>query len=392
MTITVVGQGYVGLSLSCLLAPIANVNAIDIDEGRISLINKGISPIKDSEIESFLAKNSQALHASCNASKAYAESDLIIIATPTNYDEVTGSFDTSTIESVLNEISAVNHEATVVIKSTVPVGYTAQISNRSINNSLIFSPEFLREGHALHDNFYPSRIVAGITKDEDLPKAELFCKLLQEGAKSKDVPKLITGSTEAEAIKLFANTYLALRISFFNELDTYAETKNLRTSQIIQGVCLDPRIGDFYNNPSFGYGGYCLPKDSKQLLANYSDVPQNLIKAVVDSNHTRKSFIAEQILKRKPSTVGAYKLAMKAGSDNFRQSAIIDIIQQLLSEKITVIIYEPLIEDDFFMGCKVYQSLEEFKKDSDIIIANRMNSDLSDVGNKLYTRDLWNRD
>lgn len=392
MKVVVVGLGYVGLSLACLFAKQAETLAVDINSSRVDLVNRGISPIRDTDIESFLQDNPGKITATDNATNAYVGADFIVIATPTNYDDNTGSFDTSSIESVVLEALTMQPSATVVIKSTVPVGYTKTIANHYPKATILFSPEFLREGHALHDNLYPSRIIVGTTAPDHQDEASSFCTLLARGAKKQDVPTIITGSTEAEAIKLFANTYLALRISYFNELDTYAETKGLNARQIIEGVCLDPRIGNHYNNPSFGYGGYCLPKDSKQLLANYANVPQNLIKAVVDSNATRKRFIADKIINLTLSTVGVYRLAMKAGSDNFRQSSTIDIVNILVQNNISVVVYEPLLTTNLFCGCEVIDSLKEFKQRSEIIIANRVQDELMDVIDKVYTRDIWSRD
>lgn len=391
MHIAVAGLGYVGLSLACLLSKNSPVEAVDIDAGRVEKINAGISPIADSKIEDYLSRNPRNLHATLDATSAYADSDVVVIATPTNYDDVTHSFDTSSIEDVLTLISGSGGNPTVVIKSTVPVGYTASISRRFDKLRILFSPEFLREGHALEDNLYPSRIVVGVTKPEDEKAAREFARLLDEGSEDEDVPTLVMGSTEAEAIKLFANTYLALRVSFFNELDTYAESKGLSTRQIIEGVCLDPRIGDQYNNPSFGYGGYCLPKDSKQLLSNYADVPQNLIRAIVDSNATRKEFISERVLARSPRTVGIYRLVMKAGSDNFRQSAMLDVIKLVATRGVEIAIYEPTLTGLEALGHPLV-SLAELKERCDLILANRWSDDLADVREKVYTRDLWQRD
>lgn len=391
MHIAVAGLGYVGLSLACLLSKNGPVEAVDIDAGRVEKINAGISPIADSKIEDYLSRNPRNLHATLDATSAYADSDVVVIATPTNYDDVTHSFDTSSIEDVLTLISGSGGNPTVVIKSTVPVGYTAIISRRFDKLRILFSPEFLREGHALEDNLYPSRIVVGVTKPEDEKAAREFARLLDEGSEEEDVPTLVMGSTEAEAIKLFANTYLALRVSFFNELDTYAESKGLSTRQIIEGVCLDPRIGDQYNNPSFGYGGYCLPKDSKQLLSNYADVPQNLIRAIVDSNATRKKFISERVLARSPRTVGIYRLVMKAGSDNFRQSAMLDVIKLVATRGVEIAIYEPTLTGLEALGHPLV-SLAELKERCDLILANRWSDDLADVREKVYTRDLWQRD
>lgn len=392
MNVTVAGLGYVGLSLACLLSKHNDVVAIDINERRVVDINNGVSPIKDAYIEAYLADRPTTLHATTDSTAAYASADYIVIATPTNYDDVTHYFDTSSIESVLNLVQELNPRAVVVIKSTIPVGYTKDISTKYPQLQIIFSPEFLREGHALEDNLHPSRIVAGITKDADRKAAQTFVELLDEGSEDTGTEILVTGSTEAEAIKLFANTYLALRVSYFNELDTYAKSKGLNTRDIIQGVCLDPRIGTHYNNPSFGYGGYCLPKDSKQLLANFQDVPQNLIRAIVDSNSTRKQFIVDQVLAMQPKIVGAFRLTMKSGSDNFRQSSTLDVIEKLRARGVEVIVYEPTSSLDTLQGCRVVNDLAEFKKASDVIIANRYDSVLDDVVDKVYTRDLWQRD
>lgn len=392
MNITVAGLGYVGLSLACLLSKHNDVVAIDINERRVVDINNGVSPIKDAYIEAYLADRPATLHATTDSTAAYASADYIVIATPTNYDDVTHYFDTSSIESVLNLVQELNPRAVVVIKSTIPVGYTKDISTKYPQLQIIFSPEFLREGHALEDNLHPSRIVAGITKDADRKAAQTFVELLDEGSEDTGTEILVTGSTEAEAIKLFANTYLALRVSYFNELDTYAKSKGLNTRDIIQGVCLDPRIGTHYNNPSFGYGGYCLPKDSKQLLANFQDVPQNLIRAIVDSNSTRKQFIVDQVLAMQPKIVGAFRLTMKSGSDNFRQSSTLDVIEKLRARGVEVIVYEPTSSLDTLQGCRVVNDLAAFKQASDVIIANRYDSVLDDVVDKVYTRDLWQRD
>lgn len=392
MNITVAGLGYVGLSLACLLSKHNDVVAIDINEQRVADINIGISPIKDACIESYLADRPSTLHATTDSAAAYANADYVVIATPTNYDDVTHYFDTSSIESVLDLVKELNPSAVVVIKSTIPVGYTNDISAKYPQLQIIFSPEFLREGHALEDNLHPSRIVAGITKAADRKAAQAFVDLLDEGSEDAGTEILVTGSTEAEAIKLFANTYLALRVSYFNELDTYAKSKGLNTRDIIQGVCLDPRIGTHYNNPSFGYGGYCLPKDSKQLLANFQDVPQNLIRAIVDSNSTRKQFIVDQVLAMQPKVVGAFRLTMKSGSDNFRQSSTLDVIEQLKAHGVEVIVYEPTSTLETLQDCRVINDLVTFKQESDVIIANRYDSILDDVTDKVYTRDLWQRD
>lgn len=392
MNITVAGLGYVGLSLACLLSKHNDVIAIDINEKRVADINNGISPIKDAFIETYLADRPTSLCATTDANKAYEIADFIVIATPTNYDDVTHYFDTSSIESVLGLVKEINPHAVVVIKSTIPVGYTKDICAKYPELQIIFSPEFLREGHALEDNLHPSRIVAGITEEADREAAQTFVNLLDEGSEDAGTEILITGSTEAEAIKLFANTYLALRVSYFNELDTYAKSKGLNACEIIKGVCLDPRIGTHYNNPSFGYGGYCLPKDSKQLLANFHDVPQNLIRAIVDSNSTRKHFIADQILSMQPKVVGAFRLTMKSGSDNFRQSSTLDVIELLKAKGIKIIIYEPTVNETVLFNCAVVNDIELFKKLSDVIIANRYDSVLDDSKTKVYTRDLWQRD
>lgn len=392
MNITVAGLGYVGLSLACLLSKHNDVVAIDINEQRVADINNGISPIKDACIESYLADRPSTLHATTDSAAAYANADYVVIATPTNYDDVTHYFDTSSIESVLNLVQEQNPRAIVVIKSTIPVGYTKDVNVKYPQLKIIFSPEFLREGHALEDNLHPSRIVAGITKATDRKAAQIFVELLDEGSEDTGTEILVTGSTEAEAIKLFANTYLALRVSYFNELDTYAKSKGLNTHDIIQGVCLDPRIGTHYNNPSFGYGGYCLPKDSKQLLANFQDVPQNLIRAIVDSNSTRKQFIVDQVLAMQPKVVGAFRLTMKSGSDNFRQSSTLDVIGQLKARGVDVIVYEPTSDLKALQGCRTVNDLTAFKQESDVIIANRYDTVLDDVADKVYTRDLWQRD
>lgn len=392
MNITVAGLVYVGLSLACLLSKHNNVIAIDINKNRVADINNGISPIKDAFIEAYLADRPTSLRATTDVNKAYEIADYIVIATPTNYDDVTHYFDTSSIESVLDLVKEINPHAVVVIKSTIPVGYTKDISAKYSELQIIFSPEFLREGHALEDNLHPSRIVAGINEETDREAARTFVNLLDEGSEDAETEILITGSTEAEAIKLFANTYLALRVSYFNELDTYAKSKGLSTRDIIQGVCLDPRIGTHYNNPSFGYGGYCLPKDSKQLLANFHDVPQNLIRAIVDSNSTRKHFIADQIISMQPKIVGAFRLTMKSGSDNFRQSSTLDVIELLKAKGIKIIIYEPTLNETALFNCTVVNDIELFKKLSDVIIANRYDSVLDDSKAKVYTRDLWQRD
>ncbi|KFI48677.1 nucleotide sugar dehydrogenase [Bifidobacterium boum] len=395
MRISVVGTGYVGLSLSCLLAQHNEVRALDIVERKVNLINQGISPIKDTEISAFLASGRLNLHAGLDTDWAYAHPDYVVIATPTDYDEQRNFFNTSSIESVLDELAQRSCTACIIIKSTIPVGYTEHIRSVYPTLNIAFSPEFLREGKALYDNLHPSRIVVGIPRDsskEQQVKAKGFASLLAEGAVEQDIPTLITGSTEAEAIKLFANTYLALRVAYFNELDTYAESRGLDTASIIRGVCLDPRVGDFYNNPSFGYGGYCLPKDSKQLLANFKDVPQNLIQAVVTANDTRKDFIAQKIIERKPRQAGIYRLVMKAGSDNFRQSSIQGVMQRLDAARVPYAIYEPMIADDTYQGHRVIHDLDQFKRECDLIVCNRYTPELADVQDKLFTRDLWHQE
>lgn len=386
MKIAVAGTGYVGLSLATLLSTKNEVLAYDILEDKVNKINKRISPIKDEVIEDYFKNKKLNLKATTNYKVAFKETEFIIISTPTNYDEKTNYFDTTSVEDIIKKVISINKDATIVIKSTIPVGFTDKVKEKYKIENIFFSPEFLREGHALYDNLYPSRIIVGSYTD----KGKKFALLLKECSLKKDIPIKYMSSTEAEAVKLFANTYLAIRVAFFNEVDTYAEIKNLNTKNIIEGICLDPRIGANYNNPSFGYGGYCLPKDTKQLLANYKDVPQNIIEAVVKSNETRKEHIVNMILAKNPKIVGIYRLTMKSNSDNFRASAILDIITKLKEKNINIIIYEPTIKD--YYDIRVENDIEKFKEISDIIVANRYSSVLDDIKEKVYTRDLFKRD
>lgn len=388
MNISIIGLGYVGLSNAVLLAQQNDVVAVDVTESRVDDVNRGVSPIADAEIESFLANELLSLTATLDANAAYATADYIIVATPTNYDEETGRFDTSSVDGVIKAATAVNPDATIVIKSTIPVGYTKKARRAYNNENIIFSPEFLREGRALHDNLYPSRIIVGGTNE----RARIFAELLKSAALIDNPSVLFMSSTEAEAVKLFANTFLAMRVAYFNELDTYAEIENLNSADIIKGISLDPRIGDYYNNPSFGYGGYCLPKDTKQLLSNYQGVPNSLIGAIVEANVLRMDHIADMILKRNPQTVGVYRLTMKSGSDNFRQSSVQGVISRLRDAGVGIIVHEPTIDDDTFEGLTVINNVAEFKNQSDVIIANRVSESLTDVAGKVYSRDVFARD